>query len=122
MSRLNEAAAAYQRAIAVNPDFADAHVNLGTLLFTHGHVKDALPHLARAVELMPNSAVIHSDYASALAASGRYAEALRRDAPRSRPEPRLRARAREPRATAADGNQVATYLRGKITGSTSSVV
>jgi Flp pilus assembly protein TadD len=25
---------------------------------------------------MPNSAVIHSDYASALAASGRYAEAL----------------------------------------------
>ena len=28
-----DAAAAYSRALAINPDFPDAHVNLGTLLF-----------------------------------------------------------------------------------------
>ena len=72
-----EAAAAYERALAINPEFPDAHVNLGTLLFSRGRVKEALPHFERAVELQPNSAVIHSNLGSALAASGRYADALR---------------------------------------------
>jgi tetratricopeptide (TPR) repeat protein len=77
MSRFDEAAAAYERALAINPEFPDAHVNLGTLLFAHRRVKDALPHFERAVALKPNSAIIHSDLGSALAASGRFAEALR---------------------------------------------
>ena len=34
-------------------------------------------YLFSAVDLMPNSAVIHSDLGSALAGSGRYAEALK---------------------------------------------
>ena len=33
--------------------------------------------MQRAATLLPNSAVVHSDYASVLAASGRYADALR---------------------------------------------
>jgi len=63
--------------LSLNPDFVDAHVNLGTLLFTHGRAKEALPHLERAAALLPNSAVVHSNYASVLAALGRYADALR---------------------------------------------
>ena len=32
--------------------------------------------MQRAASLLPNSAVVHSNYASVLAASGRYADAL----------------------------------------------
>ena len=46
-------------------------------------MKDALPHFERAVELMPNSAVIQTNLGSALAGTGRYAEALRRPGARS---------------------------------------
>jgi Tfp pilus assembly protein PilF/mono/diheme cytochrome c family protein len=76
-SRFSEAAAAYARALAINPDFPDAHVNLGALLFSRGRTGEALPHFERAVALRPNSAVIHTDYSSVLAASGRFPEALR---------------------------------------------
>lgn len=70
------AAAQYARALAINPDYADAHVNLGNLLFRASRLADALPHFARAASLRPNSAVILTDYGTALAASGRYADAL----------------------------------------------
>ena len=39
-------------------------------------MREALPHYARAADLRPNSAVIQTNYGSALAASGQYREAL----------------------------------------------
>ena len=39
-------------------------------------MREALPHFARATELRPNSAVIQTNYGSALAASGQYRDAL----------------------------------------------
>ena len=71
-----DAAAEYARALRINPGYADAHVNLGSLLFRQARVLDALPHLARAAALRPNSAVILTDYGAALAAAGKYREAL----------------------------------------------
>ena len=72
---LREAAAAYERALAINPDFPDAHVNLGTLLFAHGRVKDALPHFAargRAdAELAPSFTAISAARWPARAATPR---------------------------------------------------
>ena len=41
--------------------FAPPHQELGVLLFTHGRVREALPHLQRAVDLAPDSASAHSD-------------------------------------------------------------
>ncbi|HEX4567250.1 MAG TPA: tetratricopeptide repeat protein [Vicinamibacterales bacterium] len=70
------AASQYARALEINPSFADAHVNLGNLLFRQGRLAEALPHFARGAALQPGSAVVLTDYGSALAAAGRYGEAL----------------------------------------------
>lgn len=47
------------------------------LLSATGRTQQALVHYARAVALRPDSAVIHSNYGGALAAAGRYADAMR---------------------------------------------
>jgi DNA-binding transcriptional MerR regulator len=49
----NEAAECYRRAIALDPTFADAHCNLGSLLFNRGRRDDARRHFERTVELAP---------------------------------------------------------------------
>ena len=42
-----EALAAYEAAVASDPDFADAHYNLGLLYESLGRAKDAIRHMAR---------------------------------------------------------------------------
>jgi len=49
----NEAAQCYRRAIDLDPTFADAHCNLGSLLFNRGRRDDARRHFEQAVELAP---------------------------------------------------------------------
>ena len=49
----DEAADCYRRAIELDPTFADAHCNLGSLLFNRGRRDDARRHFARTVELAP---------------------------------------------------------------------
>jgi tetratricopeptide (TPR) repeat protein len=68
--------AAAERALSINPEFTDAHVNLGSLLFSRGRVRDALPHFQRAVELEPGSPMLLNNLAGGLAASGRFPEAM----------------------------------------------
>ena len=58
------------------PDFAEAHDELGVLLFAAGRVAEAIVHLRKAVELAPDSAIAHSDLGGALAQAGRSREAL----------------------------------------------
>jgi DNA-binding transcriptional MerR regulator len=50
----NEAAECYRRAIDLDPTFADAHCNLGSLLFNRGKRDDARRHFAQTVELAPH--------------------------------------------------------------------
>jgi len=50
------AEAAYRRAIALDPSFADAHLNLGRLLHAAGAVREALDHYRVALELEPDDA------------------------------------------------------------------
>jgi Flp pilus assembly protein TadD len=68
--------AALVRALAVSPDFAEAHNELGVWFFARGRVPEALVHLRRAVALSPDSAVAHSDLGGALAQAGKRDEAL----------------------------------------------
>jgi tetratricopeptide (TPR) repeat protein len=49
----NEAADCYRRAIELDPTFADAHCNLGSLLFNRGRRDDARRHFEQTVELAP---------------------------------------------------------------------
>ena len=52
--RLDEAIAAYNRAIALRPDLAEAHNNLGIALKDEGRLDEALACFRRAVELKPD--------------------------------------------------------------------
>ena len=49
----NEAAECYRRAFELDPSFADAHCNLGSLLFNRGRRDEARRQFERTVELVP---------------------------------------------------------------------
>ena len=53
---LNEAVACYRRALALKPDFAEAHNNLGNTLKNQGKLDEAVVCFHRALELKPGYA------------------------------------------------------------------
>ena len=58
--RLNEAAAAYHRILAVRPDSAKAHNNLGLVFCQAGQFDQAAASFQQAIALKPNLADAHS--------------------------------------------------------------
>jgi tetratricopeptide (TPR) repeat protein len=63
------AIAHWQRALALNPDFAPAHTNLGNALREDGRIDEALTHLRQALHLQP-SPFAHNNLGLALARRG----------------------------------------------------
>lgn len=61
---------AYRRALAADPEYAEAHAELGQLLRDQGRYAEALRHLRRANELCPRSAATSYLVGTAYAASG----------------------------------------------------
>ena len=59
-----EAIAEYRRAIAIKPDFAEAHINLGIALKTQGKHDEAIAEYRRAVAIKPDYAEAHCTSAS----------------------------------------------------------
>lgn len=57
----------WERALALNPNFALAHMNLGNALREDGRIEEALPHLRQALQLQP-SPFTHNNLGLALAA------------------------------------------------------
>ena len=53
--KLEEAAAAFRRAIKVKPDYAKAHNNLGAALYHLGKINEAIAHFQRALEIEPGN-------------------------------------------------------------------
>src|SRR5258708_7932587 len=53
----DEARDAYRRALELEPDHADAHVNLGRLLHEAGDARAAAEHYRRAIELTPANVI-----------------------------------------------------------------
>lgn len=75
---LNQVAAAkgeYAEVLRLSPKLYQAEMNLGLLLLQEGAVKEALPHLAAAVEQKPASASARRAYGDGLVAASQFAEA-----------------------------------------------
>jgi tetratricopeptide (TPR) repeat protein len=96
MSSIESAKDAYERALAVDPDHSDAHVNLGRLLHEEGATAAAEQHYRAAVEANPEHDTAAFNLAVALEDLGRIDDALDAYAKGHRPRPRQRRRALQP--------------------------
>lgn len=71
-----EARAAYERSLALDPDLADAHVNLGRQLQLAGERGRAEPHYREAVRLAPDDPTPHFNLGALFEEQGRREEAV----------------------------------------------
>ena len=76
-SRWAEALAAYRRAVELDPKFADAHCNLGSLHFNRERRDLALASFRRVLQIDPGHAEANLNLGSMLEGEGRDAQALR---------------------------------------------
>lgn len=71
-----EAERGFRRAIALNPNNALAHLELGaTVLVVQGRFEESLEEVRRAVTLDPLSPYVHTEFGRTLLLAGRYTEA-----------------------------------------------
>jgi len=63
--------------LRINPDYAEAHNNLGSALIQTGHALEAIDHFKQALRMNPNSADTHNNLGAALAQMGRISEAIK---------------------------------------------
>jgi len=64
------------RALAIRPDYAEAHINLGNAFKGRGELAEAIVRYKRALSLNPNYAEAHNSLGTALKAQGKLAEAV----------------------------------------------
>ena len=74
LSEWEDAAASYMRAIALNPDKAEVHSNLGVTLKQQGKIKEAEECFVRAIAIKPNYAEAHMNLGVSLKEQGRLEE------------------------------------------------
>ena len=70
MNRHDDAADAYQKAIALAPGYADPLNGLGAMLVSDGHAAEALPYFDRAMQIAPDYYEAQLNRAVALQMSG----------------------------------------------------
>lgn len=73
----SKAVAAYRNAVAIDPEFADAHCNLGAALYNKGNRKEAQACFERCLELQPNHVEGHFNAANLLEEEGEPEQALK---------------------------------------------
>ncbi len=76
LGRNADALAPMQKAVALQPDDAEAHNNLGATLRDLGQLREAVDCARRALEIRPAFAEAHSNLGNALADLGQLAEAV----------------------------------------------
>jgi tetratricopeptide (TPR) repeat protein len=75
MLQMNEARKNYEKAIKLNPKYAEAINNLGTVFYARRSYRRAISQYNRALKLAPNSASIYSNLGTAQFARKKYEEA-----------------------------------------------
>jgi uncharacterized protein (TIGR02466 family) len=75
LGRLDDAEASYSQAIALRPDYAEAHSNLGVTLKELGRLDDAEASYSQAIALKPDYAEAHSNLGVTLKELGRLDDA-----------------------------------------------
>jgi tetratricopeptide (TPR) repeat protein len=68
--------AEFRRALAINPDFAEAHNNLGVILGSQRRFDEAILHFEQALAAHAGYAETHNNFSLALASMGRRTEAI----------------------------------------------
>ena len=74
--QVDEAIAHYRRALEINPDYFEAHHNLGVVLFGRGQVDEAVIHYRKALNINPDCLEARCNLGTALASRGQVEEAL----------------------------------------------
>jgi tetratricopeptide (TPR) repeat protein len=92
----SESAPALRQAVAVRPDFFEAHVNLGDALYRLERYDEAIAAYRRAIDIRPTSAAAHNNLGTALrqarqfdAAAASFLQALTHDPNLSEPHNNL---------------------------------
>ena len=76
LGRTQQAQTEFEEAVRLKPDFAEAHGNLGALLFSLGQADEAIEQLREVVRLKPDYADAHSNLGIALVSAGKTAEGV----------------------------------------------
>jgi protein O-GlcNAc transferase len=71
-----DAAAFVERAVTIDPDFAEAHNDRGVILAANGLLAEALPCFERAVTINPRYGEARNNFGQGLRSLGRFDEAL----------------------------------------------
>src|SRR4029077_3859455 len=74
--QLDEAVVQYQKALEIDPNYAEAHNNLGAALFQKGQLDEAVVEYQKALEIDPNFVEAHSNLGAALFQKGQRDEGI----------------------------------------------
>jgi Flp pilus assembly protein TadD len=77
LGRLDVARARFERALQIEPEYAEAHAGMGILLMTVGRFPEARPWLERAVELEPNLSEAWNGLGAVASQAGDWEQATR---------------------------------------------
>ena len=72
-----EAAQAFKRVIALNPNYADGFNNLGTVLKDQGKLQDAVEAFKKAISLKPDNADAYYNLGNTLKSQGKLNDAIK---------------------------------------------
>ncbi|MGD0253364.1 MAG: tetratricopeptide repeat protein [Verrucomicrobiota bacterium] len=74
--RTKEAIAQLQKALAIEPDYAEPHFDLGNIFLQQGRIEEAIAYYQKALTINPDDADIHNNLGNVFLQQGRMDEAI----------------------------------------------